>query len=44
MSKLTGARLIVDALVNAGVRHLFTVSGHRILGIFGATRWGAASS
>jgi hypothetical protein len=40
MSKLTGARL-VDAL---GVRHLFAVSGHRILGIFDATRWGAASS
>jgi thiamine pyrophosphate-dependent acetolactate synthase large subunit-like protein len=33
----TGARLVVEALVAAGVRRIFTVSGNQILSIFDAT-------
>jgi len=33
----TGATLLVDTLVAAGVRHLFTLSGNQILSIYDAT-------
>ncbi len=36
MSK-TAAQLLVDTLVEAGVRHLFTLSGNQILSIYDAT-------
>ena len=37
----TGAALVVDALVAAGVRHLFSLSGNQILPVYDATigRW-----
>jgi acetolactate synthase-1/2/3 large subunit len=34
---VTGAALLVDTLVAAGVRHLFTLSGNQILGVYDAT-------
>jgi acetolactate synthase I/II/III large subunit len=33
----TGAHLVVDALVGAGVRHLFSLSGNQILSVYDAT-------
>ena len=36
-SKPTGAQLVVDALVAAGVRHLFSLSGNQILSVYDAT-------
>lgn len=33
----TGARRVVDALVAAGVRHLFSLSGNQILSVYDAT-------
>ncbi|HEV8306972.1 MAG TPA: thiamine pyrophosphate-binding protein [Methylomirabilota bacterium] len=33
----TGAELLVEALVTAGVRHLFTLSGNQILPVYDAT-------
>ena len=33
----TGATLVVDALVTAGVRHLFSLSGNQILSVYDAT-------
>ncbi|MBI1733866.1 MAG: thiamine pyrophosphate-binding protein [Candidatus Rokubacteria bacterium] len=35
--KRRGADLVVDALVEAGVRHLFTLSGNHILSLYDAT-------
>ena len=35
--KRTGAHLVVDALVAAGVRHLFSLSGNQILSVYDAT-------
>ena len=34
----TGARLVVEALVAASVRHLFSLSGNQILSLYDATR------
>ena len=36
-STRTGAHLVVDALVAAGVRHLFSLSGNQILSVYDAT-------
>ncbi len=36
-SRRTGAHLVVDALVAAGVRHLFSLSGNQILSVYDAT-------
>ena len=33
----TGARLVVETLAAAGVKHLFTLSGNQILAIYDAT-------
>ena len=33
----TGAELVVEALVGAGVRHLFSLSGNQILSVYDAT-------
>ena len=33
----TGAHLVVDALVEAGVRHVFSLSGNQILSVYDAT-------
>ena len=33
----TGAEVVVDALVSAGVRYLFSVSGNQIMPIYDAT-------
>jgi acetolactate synthase-1/2/3 large subunit len=34
---VTGAELLVETLVAAGVRHLFTLSGNQILPVYDAT-------
>jgi len=37
MTSRTGAQLLVHALVGAGVRHLFSLSGNQILSVYDAT-------
>jgi acetolactate synthase-1/2/3 large subunit len=37
MAPQTGAQLLVQALVGAGVRHLFSLSGNQILSVYDAT-------